>query len=58
LKIENNWLKEKMKVLENDLHKSNAAFEILDLIYQNSFCKFDSIFVKIVNPFERKFYIL
>ena len=41
LKSESNWLKEKIKDLENDLHKSNAKFENLELIYQNSSCKFE-----------------
>ena len=58
LKSENNWLKEKIKVLENDLPKSNADFENLELIYQNSSCRFQSIFLKFVNPIKRKFYIL
>jgi len=44
LKSENNWLKEKIKDLENDLHKSNANFENLELIYQNSSSRFESIF--------------
>jgi len=46
LKGVNNWLKEKIKVLENYLHKSNIDFENLELIYQNSYCRFDSIFCK------------
>jgi len=58
LKSENNWLKEKIKDLENDLPKSNADFENLELIYQNSSCRFQSIFLKFVNPIKRKFYIL
>jgi len=58
LKNENNKLKEKIIVLENDLNHSNADFKNLELIYQNSSCKCDSSFCKkIVSPFKRKFYI-
>jgi len=54
LKSENNFLKEKIKVLENDLQKSNVDFENLELIYQNSSCKFDSIFYKIFEYHQKK----
>ena len=54
LKTEKNWLKEKIKVLENDLHKSNADFENLELIYQNSSCRFDFIFCKNCESHKKK----
>jgi len=46
LKSENNWLKERIKVLEKDLNNSNANFENLEMIYQNSSCKCDSSICK------------
>ena len=42
LKSENNKLKEKITVLENDLSHTNADFENLELIYKNSSCNCDS----------------
>jgi len=54
LKSENSWLKEKIKVLENDLHKSNADFENPELIYQNPSCRFDSIFCKNCESLQKK----
>jgi len=54
LKSENNWLKEKIKVLENDLHKSNADIQNLELLYQNSSCRFDSIFCKNCESLQKK----
>jgi len=54
LKSENNWLKEKINVPENDVHKSNADFENLELVYQTSSCKFESIFCKYCESHQKK----
>jgi len=42
LNSNNNWLKERVKVLEEDLNNSKIDFENLEMIYQNSSCKCDS----------------
>jgi len=42
LNSKNNWLKERVKVLEEDLKNSKTDFENLEMIYQNSSCKCDS----------------
>ena len=54
LKSENNWLKEKIKALKNDLNNSNADFENLELIYQNSSYKCDSSFCKNCQSLQKK----
>jgi len=54
LKSENNRLKEKITVLENDLNNSNADLKNLELIYQNSSCKCDSSFCKNCESLQKK----
>jgi len=54
LTLSNNRLKEKIKVLENDLNNSNADFENFELIYQNSSCKCDSSFCKNCESLQKK----
>jgi len=51
---ENNWLKEKLKVMEKDLSNSNADFENLEMIYQNSSCKCDSSICKNCESLQKK----
>jgi len=58
LKSENNKLKEKITVLENDLIHANVYFENLELIYKNYLAIVIQVDVKIVKPFKRKFYSL
>jgi len=54
LKSENIWLKEKIKVLEKDLNNSNADFQNLEMIYQNSFYKCDSSICKNCESLQKK----
>jgi len=54
LKSENNWLKKRIKVLENYLNNSNADFENLELIYQNSSSKCESSFCKNCESLQKK----
>jgi len=42
LKSKNNWLKNRVKILEEELNNSKIDFEILEMVYQNSSCKCDS----------------
>jgi len=54
LKSENNWLKEKIKVLETNLNNSNAYFENIEMIYQKSSCKCDSSICKNCESLQKK----
>jgi len=47
-------LKEKIKFLEKDLNNSNADFENLEMIYQNSSCKCDSSICKNCDSLQKK----
>jgi len=54
LKSENNKLKKRITVLENDLNQSNADLKNLELIYKNSSCKCDSSFCKNCESLQKK----
>jgi len=42
LKSKNNWLENRVKILEEELNNSKTDFENLEMIYQNSSCTCDS----------------
>ena len=54
LKSENNKLKEKIIVLENDLSNTNVDFENLELIYKNFSCNCDSSCCKNCKTLQEK----
>ena len=54
MKSENNKLKEKITVLENDLSHANVDFENLELIYKNPYCNCDSSCCKNCKTLQEK----
>jgi len=58
LKGLNNWLKNRVKSLEEELRKTKEDFENLDFIYKNSTCSCDSKFCENCENLERKIHYL
>jgi len=58
LKSKNNWLKDRVKVLEEDLNNLKTDFENLEMIYQNSSCKCESSSCKNYESLRKKFLYL
>jgi len=58
LKSNNNWLKNRIKVLEEELNNSKTDFENLQMIYQNSSYKCESSSCKNCESFQKKFLYL
>jgi len=58
LKGLNNWLKNRVKTLEEELANSKNDFENLELIYKNSSCKCNSSFYENCESLEKKVHYL
>jgi len=54
LKGLNNWLKNRVKTLEEELNHSKTDFETLEMIYKSSYCKCDSSFCENCESLEKK----
>jgi len=54
LESKNNWLENRVKILEEELNNSKTYFENLEMIYQNSSCKCDSIFCENCESLQKK----
>ena len=56
LKSKNNWLKNRVKVFEEDLNNSKTIFSDLEMIYQNSSSKCKSGSCKNCESLQKKFF--
>jgi len=58
LKEKNSWLENRVKALEEDLENSKTYFENLEIIYQNSSCKCDTLVCENCENLEKKVHYL
>jgi len=58
LKGFNNWLQNRVKILEEELNNSKNDFENLEMIYQKSSCKCYSSFCENCEALQKKVHYL
>jgi len=54
----NNWLKNRVKTLEEELENSKTDFENLEIVYQKSSCKCDTLVCENCKNLEKKVHYL
>jgi len=57
-KSKNNWMENRVKILEEELNNSKSYFENLEMVYQNSFCKCDSTSCENCESLQKKVHYL